>query len=417
MSSPGPVRRQRQNRLAWQQQMERRRTARRVGGMAIGVSVLLLVVGAALSAGADWLSGGAPAEPTQSARAGWTVVSMTEPVPNAPPAAPAPLRPIAVEDFGDLAFAAEPEPVSTAQAEPKPVLATAPPSPEPVPAPTAKAVASTTTTTGRLPTVPVLDAARAEPAPPPVMTKGAVVAENVPAWRRFAVAAPLVDTAMIAVIIDDVGLNAERTRATIDLPRPLTLSFLPYGVYAEPLAAEARRAGHEVMLHLPMQPEDSAEDPGPKALLVGLTQAELSDRLDWYLDHLSGYVGVNNHMGSRFTQSADGMALVMRELRRRGLLFVDSMTHSRSVALKTARRMGVPSLARDVFLDNTIDARHIARRLAEVEDVARRTGQAIAIGHPHWATVEALKAWLPTLRDKGFTLAPVSAILRRRLTG
>ena len=397
------MRRQRQNRIAWQQRQERRRAARRVGGLIAGAAALLLAVGGAVGAGTNWLSPAQTVDAPAPARADRIVATMTEPPPSEPAAIPAPPPPIAVEDFGELAFAPAPAPVK------KRPTAVAAKVETRLPAPTLDI--------DDLPAVPVADAVPVEPPPPPVVAKGAVVAENVPTWRRFAVATPLTDGAMIAVIIDDVGLNAARTRATIDLPRPLTLSFLPYGVYAEPLALEARQAGHEVMLHLPMQPEDAAENPGPKPLRVGLSQAELADRLTWYLDHLSGYVGVNNHMGSRFTQDSDGMALVMRELRRRGLLFVDSVTHSRSVALKTARRMGVPSLARDIFLDNTIDARHIAARLAEVEEIARRTGQAIAIGHPHWATVEALERWLPTLRDKGFTLVPVSAILRRRLMG
>jgi len=236
------------------------------------------------------------------------------------------------------------------------------------------------------------------------------------AWQRFAV--PVVAPSarpMIAVVLDDLGLNRAGTNRAIALPAPLTLAFMTYAEGLPRMAARARRAGHELMLHVPMAPRDPATDPGPNVLRVELTPAELARRLNWGLDRFEGFVGVNNHMGSRFTASRQGMAPVMAALRARGLLFLDSVTSGASVGAAMARRAGVPYAARDVFLDNeSSDRAAIARQFARLEAVARRRGSAVGIGHPHRATLDVLASWLPEARARGFAIVPISAIVRHR---
>ena len=186
--------------------------------------------------------------------------------------------------------------------------------------------------------------------------------------------------------------------------------------YAEDLprqTAAARRRGHELMVHVPMEPLDEELDPGPHTLRVGLGADELLRRLRWGLARFDGYVGINNHMGSRFTESRDGMRVVIEELKSRGLLFVDSRTIGDSVGGKVAAELGVPHVDRDIFLDNEQNAAGIEQQLARTEEVARRRGWAVAIGHPHPATIAALARWLPGLAQRGFVLVPVSAIVRR----
>ena len=117
-------------------------------------------------------------------------------------------------------------------------------------------------------------------------------------------------------------------------------------------------------------------------------------------------------MGSRFTADEEGMKIVMSELKRRGLLFVDSITSRDSQGYRVAASMNVPYAVRDVFLDHVIELDSIRNQLARVEETARRTGHAIAIGHPHDETVEAVGEWLKTIEAKGFQLVPVSAIVR-----
>ncbi len=231
-------------------------------------------------------------------------------------------------------------------------------------------------------------------------------------WRRHAVAAP--DSAgrpMIAVLIDDLGLNRPNTRRTITLPAPLTLAFLTYAGDLERQTTRARAAGHELMLHVPMEPVSERKNPGPKVLAAELGPEEILRRLRWGLDRFSGYVGVNNHMGSRFTANTPGMTAVLTEIHRRGLTYVDSRTSRDSVAARIARNMGVPYAVRDIFIDNDPQIEKVALQLAATEEVARQRGYAVAIGHPHDGTLDALEIWLQDLEERGFSLVPISKII------
>src|SRR5690606_34427058 len=137
-----------------------------------------------------------------------------------------------------------------------------------------------------------------------------------------------------------------------------------------------RAHGHELMLHLPMEPEGAVTDPGPNALLLDLPPEELRRRLVVSLNRFDGYVGLNNHMGSRFTADRPAMELVLGEVKARGLLFLDSRTTDRSVGDRVADEMGVPRARRDVFLDNDRDPAAIRRQLALAEERALGNGAA-----------------------------------------
>ncbi len=243
---------------------------------------------------------------------------------------------------------------------------------------------------------------------PPVSKAGAPP----PEWVRYAVPAPPVGgRPMIAVVIDDLGLDKRRTERVIALRGPLTLAFMTYAEDLDQQTEAAHAHGHELMVHMPMQPTNASLNAGPEVLEVGLPIGELRRRIEWGLSRFHGYVGINNHMGSRFTADGPGMEVVMRELAGRGLMFLDSVTTGKSVAAEVARQAGVPFAARQVFLDNTQTEASIRAQLDEVEQIARRHGSAIAIGHPHDATIAALSAWLPTLAAHGFALVPVTAIV------
>lgn len=250
----------------------------------------------------------------------------------------------------------------------------------------------------------------------PVLLAPGETPPDPPPWRQYAV--PVVDTGsqpMIAIVIDDLGLNRRGALQAIDLPPPLTLAFMTYAEGLDTMAASARERGHELMLHMPMEPRDPSYDPGPNVLAAELTTEELRRRVDWDLDRFSGYVGINNHMGSKFTASAEGMQTVMQALRARGLLYLDSLTSGASVGAIMAQRAGVPYAVRDVFLDNAPgDINTIYGQLAVVESLAQKSGYAVAIGHPHKATLKALATWLPQARERGFAIVPISAIVRHR---
>jgi hypothetical protein len=256
---------------------------------------------------------------------------------------------------------------------------------------------------------PVESAALRLPVPAPLPAQR-------PAWLRFAVPGPATaDRPKIAIVVDDLGLDRRRTAMVIALPGPLTLSFMTYAQDLSEQTAAARRAGHELLLHVPMQPLDRREDPGPHALSVAMSAAEIRIALDWGLARFGGFVGINNHMGSRFTADPRGMAVVMAELRRRGLAFLDSRTTAASVGIREAVADGVPHAARDVFLDDDLRPAAIARQLALAAAIARRNGSAIAIGHGHDPTVAALRLWLRSLPAKGLALVPLSAVVEYRM--
>src|SRR5262249_40596056 len=151
---------------------------------------------------------------------------------------------------------------------------------------------------------------------------------------------------------------------------------------------------------MPMEPLGH-DDPGPGALLTNLSSDEVRARFDKALDSFSGFDGVNNHMGSKFTADEAGMQIVIGELQKRHLFFLDSRTSARSVGDAVAREHGVPTTRRDVFLDDTMTAEAVNAQLAQLERVARHKGVAVAIGHPHDVTLTALEAWLPAAQKRG----------------
>lgn len=218
---------------------------------------------------------------------------------------------------------------------------------------------------------------------------------------------------LIAIVIDDMGPNGGGTQRALRLPAPITFAFLPYAQGVAATAAQAKARGHELIVHVPMQPLDSSQNPGPHALVTGLAADAVHKRLIWNLSQFKGYVGINNHMGSRFTADARGMNVVMEELARRDLFFLDSRTIGRTAARATAVQHGVPLLERDVFLDDTDSAAAIAAQLQQTLRTARQRGKAIAIGHPRPLTLTALERWLPEVAAQGYQLVPLSRILEQ----
>ena len=154
--------------------------------------------------------------------------------------------------------------------------------------------------------------------------------------------------AKVAIIIDDVGLDRRVFDQLIDLPGPVTYSFLPYADNVQPMVDQVKEQGSGVMLHLPMEPVGT-QNPGPHALRVEASQRKLDKDLTWNLNRFIGFTGVNNHMGSKFTADQSRMARVLLALKKRDLYFVDSVTGPNSRAQSAARETGTVLLRRDVF--------------------------------------------------------------------
>lgn len=216
---------------------------------------------------------------------------------------------------------------------------------------------------------------------------------------------------LISIVIDDLGLNVANAERAMALPAPLTLSFMSYAHNLRNQTKLARESGHELMMHLPMEPLNTMKDPGPNVLRINLLPEENLRRMRWALDRFEGYIGINNHMGSRFTQHEAGMALMMKELRKRGLIFLDSLTVRDSVSATVAKRYGVPYIVRDVFIDHVPKKEQVFANLDELERIARVKGRAVGIAHPHRETLDALAAWLPKMESRGLRLVPLSALI------
>jgi len=216
-----------------------------------------------------------------------------------------------------------------------------------------------------------------------------------------------------AIVIDDMGEKLATTHQLLALPYSLTFSVLPHLPASAETAREAHRAGHEVMLHLPMQPEAaSLASPGEGEIHVGMSRLEVDRIIDADLASVPQAAGVNNHMGSRATADPRLMAAVMRSLSGHHLFFVDSRTTAASVAFEVARRQGIPAFYRSVFLDDTQSVPYTLARLRQFRRVLEDQGAALAIGHPHPTTIVALAKFLPEILGDDVELEPASHLLQ-----
>ena len=217
----------------------------------------------------------------------------------------------------------------------------------------------------------------------------------------------------VALVIVDVGLGREATKAAIEtLPPAVTLAISPYAPEPQEVARRARAAGHEVLLMVPMEPRGyPANDPGPHALLVDRPAEEIRDDLHYVMSRFQGYVGIVNQMGSRFTTDRQAVELVVSEIAPRGLLVLDARAAPGSLLAPVAAEMGVPHAANDRFIDNTPSAQEIDRALEALAKRAAARGRAVGIARPYPVTLARIRAWSETLAARGLELAPVSALV------
>jgi hypothetical protein len=220
---------------------------------------------------------------------------------------------------------------------------------------------------------------------------------------------------LVAIIMDDLGRSVYTANALISMPQQVTFSILPDEPQAFQVAELAHAAGREVMLHAPMEPQGyPAVNPGSEALFVEYSDAEIRRLFDQFLEKVPHVSGTNNHMGSRFTEDARALLPVMESVKEKGLFFIDSRTTGRSLVPDVAHRVGVPTMSRDVFLDNVAEVEAISREIRRLEGQARRKGMAIGICHPYPETLEALRRELPELTERGVTVVPVSVLLEKQ---
>jgi polysaccharide deacetylase 2 family uncharacterized protein YibQ len=222
--------------------------------------------------------------------------------------------------------------------------------------------------------------------------------------------APAGAQALAAVIVDDLGNNLDAVRALCAIGRPVTAAILPFASQTGETAALAAGCGVEIMLHLPLEafvPKEIAAG----RISSGMSAAEVRARVNECVDQVPGCRGVNNHEGSRTTEDAALMPVILDVLKERRLYFIDSLTTRDSIAYDTARRMGVPSAVRRVFLDSDPSEEGVRRQLVELFRAARTHGRAVGIGHARRETLDALGRHLGMAADYGVKLVPASAIV------
>lgn len=218
--------------------------------------------------------------------------------------------------------------------------------------------------------------------------------------------------AKIVIIIDDIGHRAEIETQFLRLPVNLTFAILPHSPSGVEFANLAHSQGHEIMLHLPMEPKAYPNiRPGKGGLLLRMGPEELLSLIANNISLVPHISGVNNHMGSAFTSNSDKMRIVLAEIGNRGLYFVDSRTAGSALGYETAKKLGVLTAARNVFLDHDPRPASIARQFDLMVKIALRKGFVIAIGHPHAATLQVLREKIPSLKTLNVVVVSPSKVV------
>jgi polysaccharide deacetylase 2 family uncharacterized protein YibQ len=207
-----------------------------------------------------------------------------------------------------------------------------------------------------------------------------------------------------------MGNNLELGRRAIALPGAISYAFLPHRPYSQSLANTAHQQQKEILLHIPMS-NISSRPTGLGALTPIMNKQQFLHTIDANLASIPHVRGVNNHMGSLLTQLKQPMDWLMEELKHQQLYFVDSRTSPLTVAETTAKKHDIPTLRRDIFLDNVRDTESISREFNRLIDRAKQQGYAVAIGHPYPETLSFLEQVLPTLAAQGIVLKQPSQLL------
>ncbi len=220
------------------------------------------------------------------------------------------------------------------------------------------------------------------------------------------------DGPQIAIIIGGLGVSTSSTADALSkLPNTVTFAFTPYGSELETLVGRARDKGHEVLLQVPMEPFDYPNnDPGPQTLLTTLSADQNIDRLHWLFSRMQGYVGITNYMGSRFTASDGAIAPILREVSRRGLIYVDDASSPRSAAAQIAGANKLSFVKSDVTIDAVPSAAEIDNALRRLESTARERGLVVGYSSALPASIDRIARWAKAAQSRGITLVPVSAV-------
>ena len=213
----------------------------------------------------------------------------------------------------------------------------------------------------------------------------------------------------MAIIIDDIGYR-HTDASVLSLPTNITLSVLPFTPLGKELAQKGHAKGHEIMLHLPMQALNS-KALGEGGLTNQMSEQQTKQHVLKAISAIPFAKGANNHMGSLLTQLEDPMLWVMQSLKQQDLYFVDSMTTRFTKAREQASLVGVPTMKREIFLDNDLHPKALEKQFKRMIAEAKTQGYIVAIAHPYPETLAFLQQNLPRLNSAGIRLVPTSALI------
>jgi len=241
--------------------------------------------------------------------------------------------------------------------------------------------------------------------------------DSMMAWKEYARPAKGADDRpKIAIIVTGIGLNSTSSDLAIKhLPGQIDLGFSPYGKKLQHWMNSAREYGHEGFLMIPTEPLKYPEnDPGPHTLLTGASVRDNLKKMDWLLSQVTGYVGVINDMGSKFTASEEDLMPILNDLNNRGLMLLDARSTRFSAAAKLARQISMPRAYNNLYIDNIVNAAEIAKNLTTLENTARTYGAAIGVARAAPLTIREIESWTQGLEARGIQLVPITAIANRQ---
>ncbi|OGW79110.1 MAG: hypothetical protein A3G33_03890 [Omnitrophica bacterium RIFCSPLOWO2_12_FULL_44_17] len=218
----------------------------------------------------------------------------------------------------------------------------------------------------------------------------------------------------VVIMLDDIGYSKAYKDILFSIQPKMTLAILPQVVFTKYYVQEAKKRGYETILHQPLEPdnENGIYNPGAGVILTSMKPDEVRNILSVNLNDVPWAVGINNHMGSKATRDEVLMEILMGELKTRKLFFLDSLTHSKSIAYDVALSEGIPAFKRDVFLDRENDFEYIKGQFAQAVQIAKEQGYAVAIGHPYDNTLQVLKLKMPTLKNEGVQISTLKDLLQ-----
>ncbi len=219
------------------------------------------------------------------------------------------------------------------------------------------------------------------------------------------------DKPRIVFVIDDIGINKEFGHEALQLDKRVALAFLPYGKYTLYLSQLAKQKGHEVLVHMPMEPLNPKINPGPDALYLNADKSEISQKVIQNINNVYQPTGVNTHMGSKFSADQEYMRIVIDIIKQNDLYFMDSVTTKHTQGLMQAKRAGLVHLRRDVFLDNIKTDKAIKKQMDVAKTKARKDGYAVIVAHPFTKSFTHIKNEIVSLEAQGFQVITIPQLL------